>query len=74
MTKRTIKIKIPGEEKDEIRTVLTSDYIAAKTKALREYGYGTLAEHEVARQLDQIMKDGELSIIGMFMKDDIVKP
>ena len=53
------------------RIVAKKDYITAKTKALKEFGYTDLTEKEVAEQLDKILKKEELSIIGMFMEDDI---
>jgi hypothetical protein len=53
------------------RVVARKDYIFAKTKALQEYGYTELTEKEVADQLDKILKSEELSVIGLFMEDDI---
>jgi hypothetical protein len=53
------------------RVVSKKDYITAKTKALKEFGYTSLTEKEVSEQLDKILKGEELSVIGMFMKDDI---
>lgn len=50
-----------------------SKYIAAKTKALREFGYTALTESDVAEQVEKILKGEEkLSVIGMFCKDDII--
>ena len=53
------------------RLVAKKDYITAKTKALKEYGYTDLTEKEVSDQLDKILKGESLSVIGMFMEDDI---
>lgn len=36
------------------RRVLRSDYVAAKTKQLREFGYPSLTEEEVSAQLDAV--------------------
>lgn len=48
-------------------------YIAAKTKDLRGYGYEKLSESEVENQLNKVLKGEELSVIGMFIEKDIVK-
>lgn len=53
------------------RVVSKKDYITAKTKSLQEFGYTNLTEKEVSIQLDKILKGEELSVIGMFMEDDI---
>ena len=53
------------------RIVAKKDYITAKTKALKEFGYTNLTEKEVAEQLDKILKGEKLSVIGMFMEGDI---
>ena len=54
------------------RVVSKADYITAKTKDLQEYGYTTLTEDEVKVQLNKILyEDIDLSVIGLFMKDDI---
>lgn len=51
--------------------VLKSDYIKLKTKDLKEFGYTNLSENEVAEQVEKILKkEGGLSVIGMFCKDD----
>ena len=52
--------------------VLKSNYVKLKTKDLIEFGYVKLTEKEVSDQVDKIMKgDKNLSIIGMFCKDDL---
>ncbi len=51
--------------------VLKSNYIKLKTKALKEFGYTNLTENEVAEQVEKILKkEDDLSVIGMFCKDD----
>jgi hypothetical protein len=53
--------------------VLKSNYIRLKTKDLIEFGYSNLTEQEVSEQVDKILnKQENLSIIGMFCKDDIL--
>lgn len=65
MSEETITLK-------DGRVVLKSDYITAKTKDLQEYGYATLTEEEVKTQLNKILYgDINLSVIGLFMEDDI---
>jgi hypothetical protein len=52
--------------------VLKSNYVKLKTKDLIEFGYAKLTEQEVSEQVDKILKgDKDLSVIGMFCKDDL---
>lgn len=53
------------------RVVQKKDYIKAKTKMLVEFGYLNLTEKEVSEQLNKIINNEKLSVIGMFMQDDI---
>ena len=47
-------------------------YIEAKTKDLIEFGYTKLTEEEVEEQVNKIIAgDKDLSVIGLFCKDDI---
>ena len=47
-------------------------YVKLKTKDLIAFGYTSLTEKEVAAQVDKIVKgEKELSVIGMFCKDDL---
>lgn len=62
------------------RRVRTKDYIAAKTKQLREFGYRNLSEDDVRAELKLILAgvrniggNGGLSVIGGFMVDDITE-
>lgn len=64
-----IKIDLDGRR----LTVDKDIYVTAKTKDLREFGYGNLSESEVEFQLEQVLKGGELNVIGMFIEKDIVK-
>lgn len=69
-TARIITIVVKGEE----RNVIASDYVGAKTKDLRQFGYRNLSRADVYTQLALILagtpKSG-LSVIGQFMIDDI---
>ena len=52
--------------------VLKSKYVKLKTKDLIEFGYTSLTEKEVEEQVEKILaKDSDLSVIGMFCKDDL---
>ena len=52
--------------------VLKENYIKLKTKDLIEFGYTNLTENEVSEQLEKILNnETDLSVIGMFCKDDI---
>ena len=51
--------------------VLKSNYIKLKTKDLKDFGYSGLTENDVAEQVEKILKkQNDLSVIGMFCKDD----
>jgi hypothetical protein len=64
----TIEIKLSNGNK-----VLKSNYIRVKTKDLIEFGYTNLTEQEVSEQVNKILnKEDDLSVIGMFCKDDIL--
>jgi len=53
-------------------SVLKSNYVKLKTKDLKEFGYVSLTEEEVLEQVDKLLKkDVNLSIIGLFCKDDL---
>jgi hypothetical protein len=53
-------------------SVLKSNYVKLKTKDLIVFGYAKLTEEEVSEQVDKIVKgDKDLSVIGMFCKDDL---
>ncbi len=54
------------------KTVSKQDYITAKTKDLKK-SYTSLTEKTVSEQLDKILKGEPLTVIGMFMEDDIKK-
>lgn len=69
-TQPTVTIHLT--EWDAPRTVARKDYVTAKTKQLREFGYEDLSESHVSEQLDKILADdNDLTVIGMFMKDEI---
>lgn len=57
------------------RRVFTTDYVSAKTKDLVLSGYADLSEAAVLKQLEKILSgDKNLSVIGKFMENDIIKP
>lgn len=66
----TIRIK----RGDDVVVVDKYNYIVAKTRQLREFGYGNLSEDEVRLQLDLVLagKTEDLTVIGQFIQDDIV--
>jgi len=65
--------KITFEIDDKILTVYRNEYVTAKTKDLKEFGYQNITEQEVDRQLQKILNgDTDLSVIGQFMIDEIV--
>lgn len=69
MKKETIVIEVNYIKK----TVLLSDYIVAKTKALIEFGYSTVTEAEVEKAVRSVLKKEEqVDVIGMMCEDDIV--
>lgn len=55
------------------RVVFKKDYITAKTKDLKSFGYKGLTEKEVAKQLENILNKKKLSVIGILMENDIDK-
>jgi len=70
----TVTVSLEGEAP---RTVLTERYVHAKTKALKEFGYGNLLASTVREQLQHAlaghtMEQG-LDVIGMFIERDLVK-
>lgn len=74
MTKLTIRGSDVNGEDIEIEADRAS-YVELKTKDLIEFGYPALTTEIVDEQLDLILDGtpkGELTIIGMFIFDDIV--
>ena len=64
-----IQIK-ENDESDDLKTVLTKDYIIAKTNQLKEFGYDSLTEEGVREQLLNLLNCKELNVIGVMMKED----
>ena len=62
---------------DKTRRVSFDDYVKAKLKSLREFGYPDLTLDEVISQADKVlsgetkMGEGKLNVIGMLMVDEI---
>lgn len=72
MAIQTIKIRLT--EWDKPRLVSKTDYIKAKTKQLREFGYEGLSEAHVTEQLEKVLAghgSGDLTVIGLFMRDEV---
>lgn len=70
-----LRVKLDGHP---IKEVPREAYVKAKTKQLRKFGYRTLTEDEVDKQIDALLGqkslgDG-LTVIGMFIKGEIVTP
>lgn len=53
--------------------VTTNQYVVARTKDLREFGYNTLTQKEVEDQVLKILNGEKLNVIGMFMENEIIK-
>lgn len=70
MKKLSKYILIKHGEKE--KAVETRDYITAKTKQLKEFGYNSLTEETVREELLKVFNKEDLSVIGSFIKDDIV--
>lgn len=66
-----IRVKVNGVD----GMVTRAAYVRAKTKQLREFGYPSLTESDVNEQIDAVLAKksfGEgLTVIGMFMKDEV---
>lgn len=69
MTPKLITIRVDGKTK----TVDRNDYIKGKTAQLREFGYTTLTEDEVRRQLNNVYDGTPRDVIGLFIERDIVE-
>jgi hypothetical protein len=72
-TSDTLTISHDGKTK----TVSRSVYAKAKLKQLREFGYTSLTLSEIENQISAILEGVEfgdgLTVIGMFMEDEIIK-
>lgn len=64
----TIIIKVD----DKTKTVDTDAYIKAKTKQMQEFGFQTVTEETISKQLENVLTGKELDIIGMFIESDII--
>jgi|WetSurSiteA1Bulk_404760.scaffolds.fasta_scaffold599748_2 hypothetical protein len=52
--------------------VSAQDYIEAKTKDLRDFGYTKLTTEEVGIQLEKAINGADdLTVIGLFIADDL---
>ena len=61
---------------ETIVPVSTADYIRARTKDLIEFGYGELTEADLAEQVGLYLahEDSELTVIGMFLDGEVIRP
>ncbi|HYG24497.1 MAG TPA: hypothetical protein VEH04_17090 [Verrucomicrobiae bacterium] len=70
---KTLRVKI--EDRPAIE-VSREAYVKAKTKQLREFGYGTLTEQHVDEQVDAVLSNKEigagLTVIGAFMQGEVL--
>lgn len=69
MKKSTIITVIVNEEPQK---VTIGDYVKAKTKDLREFGYETLTEQEVLKSVERVLNKKTETVIDQFIVDDIV--
>lgn len=51
------------------QSVLKTEYISAKTKDLIDFGINT-TEKDVEDQLEKVLNNGLLNMVGMFIADD----
>jgi hypothetical protein len=65
-------IRVKQDEGDPVQ-VTVENYVKVKTRALKEFGYNNLTEDEVREQVGQVIHGGKLTVIGQFIKGDIVK-
>lgn len=74
--KQTRSAELPAGTTIEIegirKTVATAAYISAKTKQLREFGYETLTEEGLRKQLIALLAKKPLTVIGMFMESEVI--
>ena len=64
-----IKVMVNGN----IQSVCVMDYVDAKTKDLKEFGYTSLTEESVTKSVKRILNREKLiDVIDHFIKDDIV--
>jgi hypothetical protein len=63
-----IRVTIDGKE----MTVTRKSYAAAKAKQLREFGYNGLTTEDVTEQIDALLAGNKLTVIGMFLKDEVI--
>lgn len=70
----TLRIRMDGDEHDVPRKA----YVTAKAKQMQEFGYPSVTEDGINEQIEALIAKKEfgkgLTVIGMFMKDEIVLP
>ena len=65
---KNLRLSIDGDELE----CLASRYIQIKTKQLREFGYPFITEKMVMDQLLNILNKEQLTMIGLFMKNEVL--
>ena len=57
----------------EPHSVQVMEYVTAKTKDLKEFGYGSLTEEQVLNSVKRVVnKEKLIDVIDHFVKDDII--
>lgn len=68
----TLQVNLGGR----MGEVNRSEYVTAKTKQLREFGYPTVTQQEINEQITALLEGktfgNGLTVIGMFMDDEII--
>ena len=67
---RTIKAKLPHFDKPG--EIDRDQYVKAKTRQLREFGYNDLTEQQVDEQITKILNGEPLDVIGLMMEDEVI--
>jgi intergrase/recombinase len=56
---------------ESVGIVKLNAYCKAKAKDLREFGYNSVTENSIREELNKFAVGEEVSVIGMFMEDDL---
>jgi hypothetical protein len=63
-----VKVRVEGKR----RVMLMDNFVARKVQELREFGYPSLTEQEVREEVENILAGKELTVIGQFIKPDLI--
>lgn len=73
LAREIISVQLP--EWDAPRRINKYDYVKAKVKQLKEFGYESLTFEDAASQLEHVLAGHDmeqgLTVIGMFMRDEV---